>query len=121
MQVLPLVEVEMEPGDALFFHSNVLHRSDQNASDHRRWAFLISYNRATNNPVIKHHHPQYTKLEIVRMRIFFGGGKGENDPFLSFQVPDSAIVDHTSTSDEFQGKDFMDPADDHTTSGKRQP
>ena len=25
-----LVYVEMEPGDALFFHSNLLHRSDQN-------------------------------------------------------------------------------------------
>ena len=65
VQVLPLVEVEMEPGDALFFHSNVLHRSDQNRSDHRRWAFLVAYNRASNNPVLKHHHPQYTKLNMV--------------------------------------------------------
>lgn len=37
------------------------------------------------------------------------------------QVPDSAIMDYEVSSDEFQGKDFMDPADDHTTSGKRQP
>ena len=35
---LPLVHVEMEPGDALFFHSNLLHRSDQNRRDHPRWA-----------------------------------------------------------------------------------
>src|SRR3954464_13749553 len=27
---LPLVYVEMEPGDTLFFHANMLHRSDQN-------------------------------------------------------------------------------------------
>ena len=68
LQVLPLVEVEMEPGDALFFHSNVLHRSDQNNSDRRRWAFLVAYNRASNNPTFKHHHPQYTKLNMVCAR-----------------------------------------------------
>ena len=64
-QVLPLVDVEMEAGDALFFHSNVLHRSDKNDSDRRRWAFVIAYNRASNNPTIPHHHPQYIKLEKV--------------------------------------------------------
>lgn len=90
----------MEPGDALFFHSNVLHRSDQNKSDRRRWAFLISYNRASNDPVLKHHHPQYTKLDIVE---------------------DTAILDYVPSGDEFEGKDFMDPADDHTTSGTKQP
>lgn len=67
IQVLPLVEVEMDPGDALFFHSNILHRSDQNKSDRRRWAFLIAYNRASNDPVIKHPHPNYTKLDIVSL------------------------------------------------------
>ncbi len=64
-QVLPLVEVEMEAGDALFFHCNLLHCSDKNDSDRRRWAFLIAYNRASNDPVILHHCPQYTKLEMV--------------------------------------------------------
>jgi hypothetical protein len=59
------VDVEMEAGDALFFHSNVLHRSDKNDSDRRRWAFLIAYNRTSNNPVYPHHHPQCTKLEKV--------------------------------------------------------
>jgi hypothetical protein len=29
---LELVYVEMEPGDAVFFDSNLLHRSDQNRS-----------------------------------------------------------------------------------------
>ncbi len=26
----------------------------------------FAYNRASNDPVIVHHHPQYTKLDIVR-------------------------------------------------------
>lgn len=30
---LPLVFVEMESGEALFFHCNLLHRSDQNRSE----------------------------------------------------------------------------------------
>ena len=54
----------------MFFHSNVLHRSDQNASPRRRWAFLIAYNRATNNPVIPHHHPQYTALNKVSYTLY---------------------------------------------------
>ncbi|CAG5117835.1 unnamed protein product, partial [Candidula unifasciata] len=61
-KVLPLKYVELEPGDALFFHSNLLHNSAPNQSPHRRWAFLCAYNRASNNPVYEHHHPQYTPL-----------------------------------------------------------
>lgn len=52
-------------GDALFFHSNLLHNSAPNQSPHRRWAFLCAYNRASNNPVYEHHHPQYTPLTKV--------------------------------------------------------
>jgi len=52
-------------GDALYFHSNVLHTSDKNDSDLRRWAFLCAYNRADNDPVYKHHHPNYTPLSKV--------------------------------------------------------
>ena len=58
---------QCEPGDCLFFHCNILHRSDQNHSDNRRWAFLVSYNRADNNPVYKHHHPFYTPLNKVTL------------------------------------------------------
>ena len=63
----PLLYAQMEPGDAMFFHSNVLHRSDQNRSDSRRWAFLVAYNRADNNPVYEHHHPFYTALQKVSL------------------------------------------------------
>jgi ectoine hydroxylase-related dioxygenase (phytanoyl-CoA dioxygenase family) len=65
--VLPKFErvyVELEPGDAVFFHSNLLHRSDQNKSDHPRWAFICCYNAARNNPYKKHHHPCYEPLAV---------------------------------------------------------
>ena len=52
-------------GDALFFHCNLLHCSSANMSTARRWAFLCAYNRADNDPVIKHHHPNYTPLQKV--------------------------------------------------------
>jgi ectoine hydroxylase-related dioxygenase (phytanoyl-CoA dioxygenase family) len=59
----PLVYVEMEPGTALFFHSNLLHRSDKNRSPNPRWAFICCYNTARNNPYKQHHHPCYSYLE----------------------------------------------------------
>lgn len=60
-----LVYVELDPGDALFFHCNVMHRSDQNRSPDRRWTVLFCYNAAANDPFVAHHHPSYTKLDKV--------------------------------------------------------
>ena len=62
---MPLVYVEMEPGDALFFHSNLLHRSDQNKSDYPRWSMICCYNAARNDPYKDSHHPRYTPLAMV--------------------------------------------------------
>ena len=64
-QQLELVYVELEPGDGLFFHANVMHRSDQNRSPNRRWTVLFCFNAARNNPYLEHHHPQYTPLVKV--------------------------------------------------------
>jgi hypothetical protein len=64
-KVLDRVYVEMEPGDVLFFHANLLHRSDQNKSDRPRWAMICCYNAARNNPYKEHHHPRYTPLSKV--------------------------------------------------------
>ena len=62
---LELVYVEMAPGDALFFHPNLLHRSDQNRSDHPRWSMICCYNAARNDPYKDSHHPRYTPLDVV--------------------------------------------------------
>jgi ectoine hydroxylase len=61
----PLVHVEMEPGDALFFHSNLLHRSDQNKSENPRWSMICCYNARSNDPYKESHHPRYTPLHKV--------------------------------------------------------
>ncbi len=60
-----LVYVEMEPGDAVFFHANTLHRSDQNTSNHPRWAMISCYNAARNDPYKDGQHPRYTPLKVV--------------------------------------------------------
>src|SRR3954469_2218248 len=62
---LPLEHVEMGPGDALFFHCNLLHRSDQNRSAQPRWAMICCYNAARNDPYKESHHPRYTPLAVV--------------------------------------------------------
>ena len=62
---LDLVYVEMEPGDVLFFHANLLHRSDQNRSEAPRWSMICCYNAARNDPYKESHHPRYTPLAKV--------------------------------------------------------
>ncbi len=42
------VYVELEPGDALFFHPNLLHRSEANLSDQPRWSLICCYNSLSN-------------------------------------------------------------------------
>ncbi|VDI73813.1 Hypothetical predicted protein [Mytilus galloprovincialis] len=79
--------MEMNPGDALFFHCNTIHHSSANKSDLRRWAYIMTYNRASNNPTMVHHHPQYTPLE---------------------KVANSAIKECTNYTD-LSGKDFIHP------------
>ena len=39
LQRLELVYCELSPGDAIFFHGNTLHRSDQNKSQHSALVF----------------------------------------------------------------------------------
>ncbi|XP_069120788.1 L-proline trans-4-hydroxylase-like [Argopecten irradians] len=84
--ICPSAFVEMDPGDALFFHCNVLHCSSANESPDRRWAYLMAYNTKNNNPAVPHHHAQYTPIQ---------------------KVPNSAVADCTNYND-FRDKDFMD-------------
>lgn len=59
---LPPAYIGMDPGDALFFHCNLLHRSDQNRSDKPRWSMICCYNAARNHPYKESHHARYTPL-----------------------------------------------------------
>lgn len=48
LKTMELVYVELKAGDVLFFHSNILHRSEANLSDKPRWSMISCYNRAAN-------------------------------------------------------------------------
>jgi len=62
---MELVYCELEPGDAVFFHGNTLHRSDQNRSENPRWSLICCYNTRHNNPYFLGKHPNYHPLEIL--------------------------------------------------------
>jgi hypothetical protein len=65
LKQLELVYCESAPGAGLFFHSNLLHRSDQNKSPHPRWSYICCYNAARNNPYKDSEHPRYHPLRKV--------------------------------------------------------
>ena len=66
LERMPLAHIECEPGDALFFHGNLLHRSDQNTSPNPRWSLICCYNAARNNPYKESRHPRYSPLAKVK-------------------------------------------------------
>jgi ectoine hydroxylase-related dioxygenase (phytanoyl-CoA dioxygenase family) len=58
------VYVEMEAGDALVFHGNLLHRSDANRSDTYRWGYICSYNAVENAPFKRVR--EYGNYEVLK-------------------------------------------------------
>jgi hypothetical protein len=60
---LERVYCEMEPGTALFFHANTLHRSDANDSADPRWSLICCYNTRHNPCHDLGGHPSYRPLE----------------------------------------------------------
>ena len=85
---LETVHCEMAPGDALFFHANTLHRSDQNHSPHDRWAMICCYNARSNSPYKAGRHPQFTPLARVdsdAINKYRGDSPVSNDSFVSEQ------------------------------------
>jgi ectoine hydroxylase-related dioxygenase (phytanoyl-CoA dioxygenase family) len=93
---LELVYCEMDPGDAIFFHSNLLHRSDQNRSPNPRWSLICCYNAASNDPYKESHHPRYTKLHKVK---------------------DAEIkkIGMKRFEDSSESSSFLDPEEDHSS------
>lgn len=57
--------VEMEPGDTLFFHSNLLHRSDMNKSEYPRWSLISVYNTISNKPFLNDYPSSYRAIDVV--------------------------------------------------------
>ena len=65
MTLFERVYVELEPGDALFFHSNLLHMSEANLSDKPRWSLISVYNLSFNKPFREKNTSCYTPVKVV--------------------------------------------------------
>ncbi len=65
LKTLDLVYVELQPGDTLFFHSNLLHRSNANLSDQPRWSFISAYNAQSNVPFNEKSVSCITPLDVL--------------------------------------------------------
>lgn len=48
LHTMELLYCEMQPGDALFFHPNLLHRSEANLSERPRWSIISCYSAQSN-------------------------------------------------------------------------
>lgn len=86
---MELVYVELQPGDTLFFHCNVLHRSEANVSEHSRWSLISAYNLVSNKSYKNEPPSHYTPLQKVSDdAIVKAGMKGisRDADFLSQEV-----------------------------------
>jgi ectoine hydroxylase-related dioxygenase (phytanoyl-CoA dioxygenase family) len=87
LQTMPLVFVELQPGDALFFHSNILHRSAANLSGTARWSLISCYNRQTNTG---YNEPNGSATTAVRT------------------VPDEALLEWTTDGIKEETAGFLE-------------
>jgi len=65
LKTMELVYVELEAGDALFFHPNLLHRSEANLSETARWSLISVYNRSANVPYNEPSKSSTVPLQMV--------------------------------------------------------
>lgn len=89
LKTMDLVYVEIEPGDALFFHSNILHRSEANLSEHPRWSIISCYASQSNLAYNENSTSWKTPIELV---------------------PDNAIINWESSS--LSNADFLKKEND---------
>lgn len=86
LKTMELVYVELQPGDVLFFHSNILHRSEANLSERSRWSLISAYNRQANVPYNDVTTSSIEPIALVSDEAMLKnavGGLMDNDSFLS--------------------------------------
>jgi len=84
LRTMELAYVEIKAGDALFFHSNILHRSEANTSDTARWSLIAVYNRAANIPYNEPSQSSTVPVEIVPDEALLNWDTGSIDDNANF-------------------------------------
>jgi ectoine hydroxylase-related dioxygenase (phytanoyl-CoA dioxygenase family) len=92
LRTMDLVYCELAAGDALIFHSNLLHRSEANLSDQPRWSIISCYNSQSNPAYNENSVSWKTPVAIVPDEAILSWEAGsfsnadflkkENDPAL---------------------------------------
>jgi hypothetical protein len=88
---MDLVYVQLQPGDALFFHSNLLHRSEANLSANARWSLISCYNRASNVPYNEKHPSCITPLATVPDEALLAAGAAGIAAATDFLTKDADV------------------------------
>jgi ectoine hydroxylase-related dioxygenase (phytanoyl-CoA dioxygenase family) len=89
LKTMELVYAELQPGDALLFHSNLMHRSEANLSEHPRWSLISCYSSQSNLAYNETSVSWRTPIEVV---------------------PDTAVMEWESAS--FASADFLKKEND---------
>ena len=94
LKTMELVYCELQPGDALFFHSNLLHRSEANLSDHPRWSIISCYSSQSNLAYNETSTSWKTPVDIVpdEAILEWEAGSLSNNDFLK-KENDPALKD----------------------------
>lgn len=74
-KISELVYCELKAGDVLFFHPNLLHRSEANLSENARWSVISAYNLASNKPFREKNMSCITPISMVPDEAILASGK----------------------------------------------
>jgi ectoine hydroxylase-related dioxygenase (phytanoyl-CoA dioxygenase family) len=85
LQTMELVYCNLEAGDALFFHSNLLHRSEANLSDYPRWSIISCYSLQSNLAYNETSTSWKTPVDVVpdEAILNWDAGSLSNNDFLA--------------------------------------
>lgn len=87
-----LIYVTLKPGDVLFFHSNLLHRSDSNESSSARWSMISAYNRSKNIPFNEKSTSCITPINVVANSLPWDTGLMGKDASADFLIKDQDVT-----------------------------
>ncbi len=87
-----LVYVTLKPGDVLFFHSNLLHRSDSNESNSARWSMISAYNRSENIPFNEKSTSCITPVNVVSDSAPWNSGLSGKSATADFLIKDQDVT-----------------------------
>jgi len=94
LRTMELVYCELDAGDALFFHSNLIHRSEANLSEWPRWSLISCYSSASNLAYNEHSTSWKVPISVVpdEAILEWESGAGAGRDFLR-KENDAALKD----------------------------